>query len=52
MSYEDAQSLKAKTAFVRSNGLGGIMYWEQDEDPNGELLDVLWNGLHEAPAKP
>lgn len=51
ISYEDAQSLKAKTAFVRSNKLGGIMYWEQDEDPKGELLDVLWNGLHEAPAK-
>jgi chitinase len=52
ISYEDAQSLQAKAAFVRSNQLGGIMYWEQDEDPNGELLDVLWNGLHEAPAKP
>lgn len=49
--YEDAQSLKAKTAFVRSNRLGGIMYREQDEDPKGELLDVLWYGLHEAPAK-
>jgi len=52
VSYEDAQSLKAKTAFVRSNELGGIMYWEQDEDPNGELLDVLWKGLHEPPVKP
>lgn len=52
VSYEDAQSLQAKAAFVWSNHLGGIMYWEQDEDPDGKLLDVLWNGLHEAPAKP
>jgi chitinase len=53
VSYEDAQSLQAKTAFVRSNRLGGIMYWEQDEDPKGELLDMLWNGLHhQAPIKP
>ncbi|WP_018971426.1 glycoside hydrolase family 18 protein [Rudaea cellulosilytica] len=52
VSYEDPQALKAKIAFVRSNHLGGIMYWEQDEDPKGELLDVLWNGLHGAPAKP
>ena len=52
VSYEDAQALKAKIAFVRSNRLGGIMYWEQDEDPQGELLDVLFSGLHEAPAKP
>ena len=52
ISYENTQSLKAKATYVRSNRLGGIMYWEQDEDPKGELLEVLWNGLHEAPAKP
>lgn len=52
VSYEDAQSLQAKTAFVRSHRLGGIMYWEQDDDPQGKLLDVLFRGLHEAPATP
>lgn len=52
VSYEDAQSLREKIAFVRSNHLGGIMYWEQDEDPNGELLGLLWSGLRAAPSNP
>lgn len=49
VSYEDAQSLRAKADFVRANRLGGIMYWEQDSDPKGELLDTLWRDLHDAP---
>jgi chitinase len=52
VSYEDAQSLREKIAFVRSNHLGGIMYWEQDEDPQGDLLNVLAYGLREASANP
>ncbi|MBS0584245.1 MAG: hypothetical protein JSS42_14210 [Proteobacteria bacterium] len=43
---------EAKAAFIRSHRLSGIMYREQDEDPTGELPDVLINGPHEAPAKP
>ncbi len=52
VSYEDAQSLREKIAFVKSKHLGGIMYWEQDEDPSGDLLDVLGHGLHEASGGP
>jgi len=25
--------------------LGGLMYWEQDNDPDGELLRAVWQGL-------
>jgi chitinase len=41
VSYDDPQSLKLKADFVKSNGLGGMMYWEQSQDPDGELLSVL-----------
>ncbi|HVK51268.1 MAG TPA: glycoside hydrolase family 18 protein [Pseudoxanthomonas sp.] len=45
ISYEDPQALRAKAAFVRERGLGGIMYWEQRQDPKEQLLDVLVEGL-------
>jgi chitinase len=41
VSYDDPQSLKLKAGFVKSNGLGGMMYWEQSQDPDGQLLGVL-----------
>lgn len=45
ISYDDPQSLAAKAAYVKTMHLGGIMYWEQGEDPQGELLDAIWRGL-------
>lgn len=48
ISYEDPQALRAKAAFVRERGLGGIMYWEQRQDPKEQLLDVLVEGLKQA----
>jgi chitinase len=45
ISYDDAQSLAAKADYVKAHQLGGIMYWEQGEDPQGELLDAIWRGL-------
>jgi chitinase len=45
ISYDDAQSIAAKARYVKSRHLGGIMYWEQGEDPQGELLDAIWRGL-------
>jgi chitinase len=45
VSYEDPDSLRAKTAFVKAKGLGGVMYWEQSLDSREQLLDVLDQGL-------
>jgi len=45
VSYEDPESLRAKAAFVKAKGLGGVMYWEQSLDRNEELLDVLDQSL-------
>jgi len=41
VSYDDPQSLKLKAEFVKARGLGGMMYWEQSQDPRGELVGVL-----------
>ncbi|GLQ96246.1 glycoside hydrolase family 18 protein [Dyella mobilis] len=46
ISYDDPQSIAAKMAFIKSQHLGGIMYWEQTADPTDELLDDMWKGLH------
>jgi chitinase len=45
VSYDDPQSLALKAQFVKARHLGGIMYWEQSHDRDGELLDVLARGL-------
>lgn len=46
ITYDDPESIAAKTAFVKARHLGGIMYWEQSLDPTDELLDAIWRGLH------
>jgi chitinase len=45
VSYEDPESLRAKTAYIKAKGLGGVMYWEHSLDRNEELLDVLVQSL-------
>ena len=45
VTYDDLQSIGAKAAYVKAQHLGGIMYWEQSQDPGGELLDAVWQGL-------
>jgi len=46
ITYDDPQSIRAKAAYVKSHGLGGLMYWEQKHDPDGELVEAIWQGLH------
>jgi chitinase len=50
VSYDDPQSLVLKAQFVRSHGLGGIMFWEQSQDPNGELVGALAAALRNGEA--
>ncbi|WP_266160826.1 glycoside hydrolase family 18 protein [Dyella silvatica] len=45
ISYDDPQSLRAKTAYIKANRLGGVMYWEHSLDQDEQLLDVLHQGL-------
>ncbi|MGB3393518.1 MAG: glycoside hydrolase family 18 protein [Stenotrophomonas sp.] len=46
ITYDDPQSLAIKAGYVKRNGLGGIMYWEQRGDDSEQLLDVLHEALH------
>jgi len=47
ITYDDPQSIAAKMAYIKTGHLGGIMYWEQTNDPADELLDAMWKGLHD-----
>ncbi len=49
ITYEDSQSLRAKMEYVRSQGLGGVMFWELSQDRDGELLDTIRAGLQKEP---
>jgi len=45
VSYDDPESLALKAGYVKAHKLGGMMYWEQSQDPAGELLEVLSRSL-------
>ena len=45
VTYDDPQSLREKSRYVKRLGLGGIMYWEHSHDPEERLLDVLVDEL-------
>lgn len=46
ISYNDEESLKYKTDFVKQQGLAGVMFWEYSHDmKDGKLLNTLYNGL-------
>jgi chitinase len=52
ISYDDPESLRLKSAYVRDKGLGGVMFWEYYADRTGVLLDSLYTALRgQAPAK-
>ena len=39
--FDDAQALADKVNFVYDRGLGGIMFWEFNEDDSGELVAAI-----------
>lgn len=45
ISYDDVESLTHKAAFVKSKGLGGVMFWEYSQDTKGVLLNTLFTQL-------
>ncbi|KAI9353243.1 glycoside hydrolase superfamily, partial [Zopfochytrium polystomum] len=48
ISYEDPQSIEAKSRWAQSNGYAGIMAWEVSQDFQGELLSALKGAWAEA----
>ncbi|HET6567470.1 MAG TPA: glycoside hydrolase family 18 protein [Rhodothermales bacterium] len=47
IGYDDPQSLRAKAAYVKKMGLGGMMWWEHSQDYNNELLDAVYETFYE-----
>ncbi len=45
ISYDDARSIRAKGAYIRSKSLAGAAIWELSQDSKGTLLDALYNSL-------
>jgi len=41
VSYDDPQSLALKAEYVKAKRLGGVMYWEQANDPSGALFTAV-----------
>jgi chitinase len=50
ISYDDPESLRLKSAYIREKGLGGAMFWEYYGDKTGVLLDTLFTSLHRQPS--
>ncbi|KAJ3232242.1 hypothetical protein HDU78_007225 [Chytriomyces hyalinus] len=44
ISYDDPQSIKAKSAWAKHQGFAGVMVWELDEDHEGEMVGALKEG--------
>ncbi|MFE4632678.1 glycoside hydrolase family 18 protein [Streptomyces sp. NPDC056773] len=45
-TYDDPQVLRAKTRYIREEGLGGAMFWSLDADTaDGELMTAVDEGL-------
>lgn len=45
ISYEDPDAIRAKARFARERGLGGVMYWQHDQDDDEHLLDIARDAL-------
>ncbi|WP_339615693.1 glycoside hydrolase family 18 protein [uncultured Gilvimarinus sp.] len=46
ISYEDPQSLAAKTHYIHDKGLAGVMFWQYTSDYQTQLLDAIQSGFH------
>lgn len=45
ITYDNEASLAEKMKYVKSAGLGGVMFWEYSEDIDGRLLNALIDEL-------
>ena len=48
ISYENAESLQHKLAYIKAQGLAGAFFWEYSQDHTDTLLRTLWQGLYPA----
>ena len=48
VSYEDPESIVAKCDYVLTRKLGGVMFWDYQNDPSGKLLEAIHLTLQKA----
>jgi GH18 family chitinase len=44
ITYEDPESIRVKMDYAKDRGLGGVMFWELSQDPDGTLLEAIRTG--------
>lgn len=44
-TYDSPVSVKAKAKYAKDNGLKGVMIWQLGDEPTGELLSYIHEGL-------
>ena len=49
VTYDDPESLRAKSRYILEHGLAGAMFWEYYADPTGTLRGVLFSELRGRP---
>ena len=49
VSYEDAESLAVKCAYIKTHKLGGAMFWQYLDDPSGALVETMARALGPSP---
>ncbi len=47
LTYDDPESIACKCAYLKEQGLAGIMYWEHGADKTRELLGTMYKCLKE-----
>ncbi len=45
ITFDDAESIRQKCAYIKEKGLLGLMYWEHSCDPTGTLLKAIAENL-------
>ncbi len=49
VSYDDAQSIGLKCAYVQAQRLGGVMFWQSLDDSSGKLVEAINGALSRRP---
>ena len=47
ITYDDPESMRLKTRYIRDKGLAGAMFWQYANDRTGALLTALHEGLND-----
>ena len=45
ISYDDPESIALKCAYLKAEGLKGIMYWQHGSDPSRALLTAMYTAM-------